>query len=90
MADYLQLLQDHGEQIAVLRNEIIAMKAELADTKQRERDLERAVNRQNVTLAQWGVILSALVFVAGTVTTVVVKTSFDSVKSAIAASQLQK
>lgn len=87
MGDYVQLLHDHSEQIAVLENELKAMKAELAESKKRERDLELAVNRQAVVMAQWGVILSALVFVAGTVTTVAVKTSFDSVKSAIAQSQ---
>lgn len=87
MGDYVQLLHDHSEQIAVLENELKAMRAEISESKQRERHLELAVNRQAVVMAQWGVILSALVFVAGTVTTIAVKTSFDSVKSAIAQSQ---
>jgi hypothetical protein len=81
--NYFQLLQDHGEQIAVLQNEMKAVKIELSESKTRERDLEKAINHHNVTLAQWGVILSALVFMAGTVTTLAVRSSYESVKAAI-------
>jgi hypothetical protein len=83
LQDHSDLLQDHGEQIAVLQIEMKATKTELAESKMRERDLEKAINHHNVTLAQWGVILSALVFVAGTVTTLAVRSSYESVKAAI-------